>query len=149
MMEFYKKYVNKPIINQNNENGVVLSFDRDRIVIQYASTEKAYSPKVAFNTGFLKFVDIGLQQKVIQSLIDQDMSAKKEKEKIAEDKRKYLAKKKEVRKEYVRMYIKYRSLLRLFGTDFTYPPFVEMEKKYEKYGGKKTDNPQVHKTFNR
>lgn len=143
-MEYYKKFVNKPIINQNNENGLVLLFDLDRIVIQYASTEKAYSPKVAFNTGFLRFIDKNLQQWVMQSLIDQDMAVKKEKEEIAEDKRKYLAKKKEARKEYLRMYIKYGYLLRLFGTDFIYPPFVKMKKKYEKYSGKKTDNPQVH-----
>lgn len=57
----YNDFLNKQIINKNNETGVVLSFDKEHIVIKYSADVKMYSSDIAFRTGFLTFKNKNLK----------------------------------------------------------------------------------------
>ena len=43
-----EQFLNKEIINKNNERGLVVSFDDEHIVIKYENEERTYCPDVAF-----------------------------------------------------------------------------------------------------
>src|SRR5574344_1024760 len=77
----YNDFINQPIFHQNNERGVVASFDEDYIVIKYPSNEKTYKPDVAFRTGFLRFENQELQNVIEKCLQDEDALAEEAKEK--------------------------------------------------------------------
>lgn len=127
----YNDFLNKQIINKNNETGVVLSFDKEHIVIKYSADVKMYSSDIAFRTGFLTFKNKNLKKLIEQDLLEKDIAAKKKEEEQAENHRKYLARRKKVNETYKRMCAKNRMLLALFGRDFIYPPLKEFEKKYK------------------
>lgn len=127
----YNDFLNKQVVNKNNELGVVLSFDNEHIIVKYPNDEKTYNPDIAFKTGFLAFKNKSLKRLIDQDLLDKDIAAKKKEEELAENHRKYLARRKKVNETYKRMYAKNRMLLALFGKDFIYPPIKEFEKKYK------------------
>jgi len=127
----YNDFLNKQVVNKNNELGVVLSFDNKYIIVKYPNDEKTYNPDVAFKTGFLAFKNKSLKRLIDQDLLDKDIAAKKKEEELAENHRKYQARRKKVNETYKRMYEKNGMLLALFGEDFVYPPIKEFEKKYK------------------
>ena len=129
----YCDFLNKQIINKNGDTGVVLSFDKDHIVVKYPFGEKTYSSEVTFKVGFLTFKNKNLQRLIDQELINQEEATKKKEEEISENHKKYLLKRKRVNLTYARLCKKYNMLLFLFGRDFIYPPLEEFEKKYKHF----------------
>lgn len=127
----YKNFLNKQVVNKNNEVGVVLSFDSDHIVIKYLSDEKTYYPDTAFKSGFLTFKSKRLKQLIDQDLLNKEIANKKKEKELAEKHKKYNTKRTTVNKIYKRLCAKNRILLALFGNDFIYPPLEEFEKKYK------------------
>ncbi len=127
----YNLFLNKQIINKNNETGIVLSFDKDHIVIKYPLNTKTYNSDVSFRTGFLSFKNKDLKQLIDQSLFNQNIEAKKKEQEIIEVNKKYFARRKKVNETYKRLCKKNKMLLALFGRDFIYPPLKEFEKKYK------------------
>ena len=128
-----EQFLNKEIINKNNERGLVVSFDNERIVIKYENKEITYCPDVAFKNEFLSFLDSSLNL-----LINEDLSIKEElklqHEKEAEDNHKtVINRSKKINKLYKKISAKNATLQSLFGRDFKYPPFIEFEKKYKRY----------------
>lgn len=129
----YNDFINKQVINKNNEIGIVLSFDEINIVIKYPSEEKTYSPDVAFKTKFLIFKEDKLKNLIDQELHKKDVETQEKQNQIADFEKKYLIRKKKINETYDKLVQKNRTLLSLFGNDFIYPPLVEFEKKYKYY----------------
>ncbi len=126
----YHDFLNQRIISKNGEVGIVTSFDEDRIVVMYQAGAKAYRSEVAFKTGFLSFQSETLKREIDLDLLAKERAAKKKEEEIAENHRKYLARRKEANEIYKATWQKNRVLLSLFGADFVYPPLKEIEKRY-------------------
>jgi len=127
----YNAFIGSKIINKNGEQGEVVSFTKDRIVIAYLGGEKTYNPEVAIRNGFLSFVDEELSRLYNEELNNKDI-VKKEQEEIA---RKIDAERpikiqrvNKLNQQYIE---KIRVLQALFGDDFIYPPYVEFIKKYK------------------
>ena len=127
----YKDFLNAKVVNKNNEEGVVLAFDKEHVVVKYSNDEKTYNPDVAFKTGFLFFENKQLQQLISDDLSIKEEIAKQAEEAQKESERKDLARRKKVNEEYKKLSIKNNILLSLFGADFEYPPFKDFEKKYK------------------
>lgn len=127
----YKDFINKKIINKNNEEGVIQSYDKDYIVIKYSNSEKTYSSNIAFSSGFLTIKDDSLMNQVNENQLQIKELNKKKEETIKETNRKYLLRKKKVNETYKWLLTKSQKLRALFGPDFIYPPLVEFEKKYK------------------
>ena len=129
----YNDFLNQPILNKNQESGLVLSFDENHIVIQYPSTKKIYHPDVAFKNHFLVFENHDLQRLIEQDQSEKEAASKKKEAQVAENNRKYLAKRRRVNLKYSELCRKNRLLLILLGCDFVYPPLKRFEKKYQSY----------------
>ena len=128
-----EQFLNKEIINKNNERGLVVSFDDEHIVIKYKNEERTYCPDIAFKNKFLSFLDNSLNLS-----IDEDLSIKEElilqHEKEAEANRKIVINRsKKINELYKKISAKNATLQSLFGRDFQYPPLVEFEKKHRCY----------------
>ena len=127
----YNAFIGSKIINKNGEQGEVVSFTKDRIVIAYPGGEKTYNPEVAIRNGFLSFVDEELSRQYSEELNNKD-KAKKEQEEIAKridaDRPIKIQRVNKLNQQYVE---KIRVLQALFGDDFIYPPYVEFVKKYK------------------
>ena len=127
----YSDFLNQQVINKNNETGIVLSFDKEHVVIKYQSSEKVYNSDIAFKSGFLTFTDERLNNLVTQDLVNKEEISQRQEEEIAKNHQSYLLRRKKVNETYLRLCQKNRMLLSLFGTDFIYPPLKEFEKKYK------------------
>ena len=128
-----EQFLNKEVINKNNERGLVISFDDEYIVIKYENKEITYCPDIAFKNKFLSFLDCSLNL-----LIDEDLSIKEElklrREKEEEDNRRiFINRLKKVNELYKKISAKNAVLQSLFGRDFKYPPLIKFEKKYRCY----------------
>lgn len=128
-----EQFLNKEIINKNNERGLVVSFDDEHIVIKYENEEITYCPDVAFKNKYLSFLDCSLNL-----LINEDLSFKEElkfqHEKEAENNRRIVINRsKKINDLYKKISAKNTTLQSLFGRDFQYPPLIEFEKKYRCY----------------
>ena len=53
----YLEFLNKEVINKENEKGVVVSFDDINIKIRYFDKEKIYSTKISLKNKYLRFLD--------------------------------------------------------------------------------------------
>lgn len=123
----YANFINKEVINKNNEVGIVLMFDDEHIVIKYPSETKTYNPDVAFKTGYITFKNKELKQAISQDVAQKnEIAIRKEK-----DNQSLLLKKKIARKTYSMLLRKAKYLQILFGSDFVYPPLEEFENKYK------------------
>ena len=134
-----EQFLNKEIINKNNEKGLVVFFDDEHIVIKYETEEKTYFPEVAFKTKFLSFLDTTLN-----FLIEEDLKVKEEdraqrEKQVAENHRKSVVRTKKINELYKKISAKNSALQSLFGRDFQYPPFIEFEKKYRCYITRRTN----------
>lgn len=137
----YKEYINKEIINQNDEVGTVLSFDQDRISIKYPKCEKSYSSEISIKSGFITFKDPFLNESAkleFKALEEGRMNKAKESAKQSEE---FLAKVREINQAHIKLLNKYHVLCSLFGSDFKYSPLAEFEKKHQQILDKRNKNP--------
>ena len=127
----YMLFINQKIMNKNGEEGVVISFVNERVIVSYSGAEKTYNPEVAFGNGFLSFVDDKFAK-----LYQDEMIAKKAIAKIKEETIKKIdenrpIKIKRVNEIYAKLSKKYSILQVLFGKDLFYPPYEKFVKEYK------------------
>ncbi len=127
----YKQFLNKKIINKNNENGVVTFIDAEHIKVKYLEKETTYNLEISFKNKYLTIVD-----SKFQSLIEEDLLSKEnkrlQKEKLIEDNNKIVIKRnKTINQQYRKLSKKNRELCSLFGRDFEYPPYKRFKKRYK------------------
>lgn len=123
-------YLNKPIINKNNESGVLVSIDDEHTIIKYEDREETYNTSIAFKSGFLSFVDQELQTSITQVLNEKDAKQKAKEELANKNTKTCINRFKKIDETYKRLCEKNSVLLTLFGGDFIYPPLKEFEEKY-------------------
>ena len=126
-----EKYLNKSIVNKNNESGVLLSIDDEHILIKYEDREETYSTSIAFKTGFISFVDQDLQISITQIFNEKEAKQVAKAEIANKNTKTCIARFKKINQTYKRLCEKNSVLLTLFGSDFVYPPLKEFEKKYK------------------
>ena len=78
----YENFMNKKVINGDNQEGVIISIDDTYITIEYSDTIKTYNREVAFKNNFLKLVEDNLNQVIKDDLEDKDKIKSLEKEKV-------------------------------------------------------------------
>ncbi len=128
-----EQFLNKEIINKNNDVGVVISFDDEHIVVKYQNEEKTYCPDVAFKNKYLSFLDDSLNYLVDKELLNKEESEQLH-EKVAQNNHKIAVNRlKKINELYKKMSMKNQVMKCLFGGDFQYPPFIEFVKKYKYY----------------
>ena len=128
-----EQFLNKEIINKNNEKGVVIFFDDEHIVVKYQNEEKTYNPTVAFKNKFLSFLDKSLNLLIDKELFNKEES-KVQQEQVAQNNHKIAINRyKKINEHYKKIARKYSIMQSLFGSDFRYPPFFEFLKKYKYY----------------
>ena len=126
----YKQFLNKEIINKNNERGVVTSFDHQYLVVRYQKEEKTYNPDIAFKSQFITFIDDGLNIAVKEYLLNKEKENKQDQELAEAIHKNIVTKNKRIMDYYDKISEKNGVLHVLFGGDFIYPPFVNFVKKY-------------------
>ena len=126
----FNDFINQKIINKKDEEGVVISFDKERIIIKYDECEKSYNPDVALKNGFITFIDSSYQEKINRYLVLVDDETKKNEELVAKNDRIAYKRSKDVLKKHERLVKKAYILRAMFGQDFIYPPLLEFERKY-------------------
>lgn len=129
-MPNYQEYLNKPIINKNNESGVLTSIDNEHTIIKYVNYEKTYCTSIAFKNGFISFLDSHLQECITQELNEIEAKEKAKEEVIDKNNKACLERFKKIDQTYKRLCEKNSVLLTLFGGDFIYPPLKEFETRY-------------------
>ena len=126
-------FLDKIVINKNNEKGVVTSFDNDYLIIQYQNESKRYHLETSFKNHYLSFEDDSLNSVIKKELSDrEETKIQKEKEAMLIH-QKYLTKRNKVMKSYLELLNKTINLQKLFGRDFIYPPLLMFVKKYRYY----------------
>ena len=125
-----EKFINKEIINKDNQRGIVISFDENYLVIKYEKEVKTYSSDAVFKNQYVSFLD-----KHLNNLIDEEMNIKKraeilEEENIKRTNRNAVQRNKKIDEIYNRLLDKSDTLQVLFGRDFIYPPLVKFKKRY-------------------
>ena len=128
-----EQFLNKEIINKNNEKGLVVFFDDDHIIIKYQTEEKTYFPEVAFKNKFLSFLDSALNILIGEDLNQKEEQRLQREKEVADNHRKVVNRSKKINELYKKISAKNNALQSLFGRDFQYPPFIEFEKKYRCY----------------
>jgi len=136
-----EEYINKEIINQNDEVGTVLSFDQDRIFIKYPNCEKSYSSEIAIKSGFITFKDSFLNELIRLEFKTIEEDQKNKEEENAKKSEEFLAKVREINQTYIELLKKNKVLCDCFGDDFKYPPLVEFEKKHQQILNKRNKYP--------
>lgn len=126
----FDEFINQKIINKRDEEGFVVSFNKERITINYDECEKSYNPDVALKNGFITFIDPSYQEKINRYLVIVDDESKKNEELVAKNDRIAYKRSKDVLKKYVRLGEKAAVLKSMFGRDFLYPPYEEFKRKY-------------------
>lgn len=124
------QFLNKEIINKDNQRGTVISFDENHLVVRYENEQKIYYPDIAFKSKYLSFLDSNLN-----ILIDEDLSIKEQEEYVREQTiiRNHniaVERNKRVNEYYAKLSAKNSFLQKLFGCDFQYPPLVKFKKQY-------------------
>ena len=127
----YENFINKKVINSDNQEGIIISIDDEYITIRYSDTIKTYNKEIAFKNNFLKIVESDLNQVIKDDLENKDNIKSLEKERV--DKCNKIAKDRNnrINEIYQKMLKKNYILKQLFGSDFIYHPLKEFEKKYK------------------
>ena len=123
----YQQFIGKEVLSKNQQRGQTVSFDKDRITVRFNDGDKIFNPTVAFSNHFLTFLDEQLNCLINAEFVE------KEKQ-IIEDRqqahKKAISRYKKVNALYQQLKKKDQMLKALFGRDFVYPPFKELEKQY-------------------
>lgn len=125
----YKQFINQVTINSNNERGVVSSFDDEHIVIRYENNEKTYNQETAFSKKFLRFENNILNQIIKNDINKRNIQEMKNQQIINRNEKAARKRNRRILEEYEFISSKNKTLQRLFGKDFLYPPYLEFVKK--------------------
>lgn len=129
----FSRFINKQVVNSNDEVGVITSIDKDNVVVLYGDVEKKYKTALTFSKKFQQFLEPDLNKEMdiyLLKLFKEEEQIKLQKRKQTEE----LSKKvKLISRCYEKLNWKQSFLRLLFGHDFLYPPFAEFKKKYYKY----------------
>ena len=145
-----EQFLNKEIINKDNERGYVISFDNEHIIVKYQNEEITYSADGVFEIRYLSFTDENLNL-LIEEYLSSKNQLDQQREKEVEDNHKIaITRYKKVNELYEKLFNKNRVMKALFGRDFIYPPFAEFEKKYRWYIAKSSVfKSYLNETYNR
>ena len=124
-----EQFINKEIVNANNEVGIVTSFDDTFVTVKYQKEQKSYRIDLAFKNKFLSFKDNSLNILIENEIKTKDEIKDKQEKQIEENRVNHAAKFKKVNEIYDELDRKNDVLKALFGSDFLYPPYVEFVNK--------------------
>ena len=133
----YNQFLNKEVINKNNQKGVVVSIDSQYLVVKYQNEEKTYNPDIAFKNKFITFIDDNLNHFIEGELMDKEKTNSYNQELVDAIHKSVVTKNKRILDYYDKISEKNGVLQYLFGGDFLYPPFVNFVKKYYQVIGNK------------
>ena len=125
----FERFINKEVINKNNEKGLVISFDDDYVVVRYTDEEKTYSYEIVFKNKFLTFVDDKLNQTIERDLLSKEQQKTKQLEQITKFRKNVIKRNKRIRETFYRLSAKKSYLQTIFGYDFIYPPYSDFVRK--------------------
>lgn len=117
----YLEFLNKEVINKENEKGVVVSFDDINIKIRYFDKEKIYSTKISLKNKYLRFLDEKLNN-IIEEEFKEKETHKVERTNHEGRNNKFQFKSERDKEIYCELIYKDMKLKELFGYDFEYPP---------------------------
>lgn len=126
----FELFKEKEIVNQNNERGLVVSFDEEHITVRYENNEKTYNSIISLSNKFLMFLDKNLNDEIEKYLLDKSQQKTKEEKQAQNNNQIVVKRNKKIIKTYERLLIKNRVMKSLFGNDFLYPPYEQFKKKY-------------------
>ena len=126
----YSVLINKTIRNKNGQEGIVVAFNNEHIVVRYSNVEKTYNPDVAFKNGFLCFVDEPLNKLMFEETADKENKRLQREQEFENNNKAAVKRVNQINKTYKTLLKKSRMMQSLFGSDFEYPPLVEFIKKY-------------------
>ncbi len=124
-------FLNKEVINKNNEKGLVLFFDEEYLIVKYENEQKKYSKDIALKNKYLVFVDESINKQIEQDLLNKEERKIEHEELISNNHQAVVLRNKKIISFYNKLYFKTRFLKTLFGKDFKYPPFIKFKKKYK------------------
>ena len=123
----YQQFIGKEVLNKNQQRGQTVSFDKDRITVRFINGDKIFNPTVAFSNHFLTFLDDTLNHLVNEEFVKKEKQIIENRQKAH---KKAIDRYKRVNALYQKLKKKDQMLKALFGRDFIYPPFKELEKQY-------------------
>lgn len=124
----YSRIIKQSIVNAENEEGVVVFCDKEYIIIKYSSAEKKYNFELCVKNNFITFKD-NIIQALVKTFFDERQKQVDERNHTIEvNQKKYFVRRKKASKTNEQLYQKNAIMLRLFGPDFQYPPYVEFLK---------------------
>lgn len=127
----YLKFINKRVTNKYGEEGIVMSFDKDYLLIRYEEGEKKYQTETVLKNKFLSFIDDDLNKEIDIYLLDKEQQDALSNEDIKKNHKIAIERNKKVNEHFLKLEKKNKEMKMLFGKDFLYPPYVEFLKKYK------------------
>ena len=127
----FSDFINKEIVNRNNDRGIIESLNNDNVVVKYPNETKTYKTQICFANGFLTFVDDQFNQQM-KEIIEGNIKQKEEdRQALIKNQEDVIHKYKKITEQYRQLCQKDSVMKALFGPDFDYPPLVEFKKKYK------------------
>lgn len=129
----YQTFVNQEVVNGRGEEGVVLSLDKEDIVIKYPNGIKTYKRYLALHSGFIKFKDVALNQiaQLTQLQETEEINHQLEVEEL--EKERLRIRREKANELYERLAFRNYVFQNIFGKDFTYPIYERFMKQFGKY----------------
>lgn len=129
----FAQFLNKKVLNKQNEKGVITSFDDEHITIKYSTFEKTYNPKITFTNGYLSLVNSKDNQQVKNYYLDQQHQDEQHEQFVKDVYTKTINKRNKINQTFKRLFFKNLKLKSLFGEDFVYKPYIEFVIKYQDF----------------
>ena len=126
----YEQFINQQVTNYKGEKGYVVSFEKERVIIQIGDKQVMYKPDVAFKNKALVFDNDRLNQLVNADIEQQEVEQITYQKKIEKIHSEAIKINNMSAKKYVELQRKEATLKGLFGADFVYPPFQILKKKF-------------------
>lgn len=126
----YNQFINQKVTNYKGEKGYIISFDKDRVIVQLNNGQALYKPDVAFKNKALVFDDDKYNHFINNDIVAQDKAKEAYEKKIQKITKEAIRINNMSAKKFVELRNKDWFLKGLFGGDFEYPPFVELKKKF-------------------
>ena len=126
----YESFINQKITNYKGQRGHIVSFDQERVTVQLGNEQVIYKPDIAFKNKALVFDDERFNQLMNSGLEQQDAEAEAYKKKIEKINKEAIKVNVMSSKKFLELKRKNDTLKNLFGSDFDYPPFLALKKKF-------------------
>lgn len=126
----YEQFVNQQVTNYKGQTGTIISFNKERVFVRYDDIETSYNPDVAFKNKALIFVKDELNNLINSDIKERDQASIAYQQKIDKIHQEAVKRNKMASDKYIELEKKEMLLKRLFGSDFIYPPFAELKKKF-------------------